>query len=412
MASRRTILTGSAVAAAGYAAGSVAFSQRRPAHAAAARGTLLTADITGTASGEWFMVEPSGDTTGATDTANINGALQAYPVVQLLPPAVGGSYYVNAPIIVPSYTMLTGGFPWQASSNDGYGPAGSAGTLNVGGTKITAVPGFAGSAVIEMLNSTSTEAGGQVLQGFTIEGNELPIGSGIYGIWINGAVAAGYIIDVMVHRTDGNCLRMDVDSTTGYVPDDWRVIRFKASACRSNQGVYLDYCDDTWFTDCESSENDGDNWYVNHGVNTRFSGCKGENSGTGTGFHFTGLTAGENLLLTGCTTHLNQQNGFLFDNAGAGGLGTYQLANCSASQDGQAGGMTYAGFRSSGCVSRIMATGCVTIPNTTGPAYGAAEGSKSYGMCHTAASLSGVTAPLHDDGTNTHALTSQSPVPF
>lgn len=398
LASRRSILAGTAAGTAGLAAAVMGPGSSTPA-------------LAGT-SGQWTTLEPSGDTTGKADTQSINDALQAAAVVQLLPPAVNTPYYVNAPIVVPSYTMLTGGFPWHASSMDGYGPPGQSGILNVGGTLIVAVPAFSGSAVIEIVNTGTVEQGGQVLQGFTIEGNELPPKSGIYGIWVNGAVAAGYIMDVMVHRTDGNCLRMDINSTTGYVPDDWRIIRFKASGCRNNQGIYLNYCDDTWFTDCESSESDGDNWYINHGVNTRFTGCKAENSFAGGGFHFGGLGAGQNVLLTECTTHLNYADGFFFDNSGNGGLGTYQLANCSASQDGRAGGTTFAGYRSVGCLSRIMATGCTTLTDSIGPAFGAAAENHGYGMCHTGGSLAGVTAALHDDGLNTHALVSQSAVPF
>jgi hypothetical protein len=227
---------------------------------------------------------PSGDSSGATDTAQINNALNNSPIVRLLPGNFTKSHsvttpptspwYVNAPIVVPPNTRLTGDWYWQAVDSDNY----SAGPLYTGGVLIVAVNDFRGSAVIELINNSSQQQGAQVLEGFTIEGNELPPGSGIHGILVSGAVAAGFIQGVTVHRSDGDCLRMVTDQNTGYIPDDWQVCFCKFSGSRSSRGVYLDELADAWFVACESSENQGDNWYCNWGTNTRFLGCKGENS--------------------------------------------------------------------------------------------------------------------------------------
>ncbi len=60
-----------------------------------------------------------------------------------------------------------------------------------------------------------------------------------------------------------------------------------------------------------------------------------------------------------------------------------------------------------------MATGCATFTDSTRAClFRAAAENSSYGMCHTGASLTGLTAATHNGGTNTHALTNQSPVPF
>jgi hypothetical protein len=56
------------------------------------------------ATGGLRFIPPSGDTTGATDAAAINGALGVPLAVQLLP----GTYYVNAPVTMPSNAMLQG----------------------------------------------------------------------------------------------------------------------------------------------------------------------------------------------------------------------------------------------------------------------------------------------------------------
>lgn len=368
--------------------------------------------------GTAIELAPSGDSSGLTDTAQINDALNNYPIVRLLP---GGftkinsaaapptsPWYVNAPIVVPGSTQLTGDWYWQAVDSDNY----SAGPLYSGGVLIVAVKDFRGSAIIELVNDGSQQQGAQVLGGFTVEGNALPPGSGIHGILVSGAVGAGFIQGVTVHRPDGDCLRMVTDQNTGYIPDDWQVSFCKFSGSRSSGGVYLDELADSWFVACESSENQGDNWYCTYGTNTRFFGCKGENSVTGNGWRLGGLEAGQVMELTGCTSQLNHENGFLFDDSGSGGLGTYTLTGCRSWQDGRAGGRTYAGFTSKGCRSRIVATGCVTATDSTGPAYGGTETGGSYGMCFTGSYLEGTAGPAYDDGSNTHALVNQSPVPF
>lgn len=366
--------------------------------------------------GGTIQLSPSGDASGATDTARLNRALSTYPVVQMLPgDFTGGAlptvspWYVNAPIVVPSNTRLTGGWFWQAVDSDNY----SAGPLNTGGVLVVAVSAFSGQAVVEMSNGSGQQQGAQALDGFTIEGNELPAGSGIHGILVDGAVGAGFIQGVTVHRPDGDCLRMVTDPGTGHIPDSWQVSFCKFSASRSGRGVYLNELADAWFVACESSENTGDNWYCNHGTNTRFFGCKGENSKSANGWHFGGLAEGQVVELTGCTSQLNDKDGFLFDNSGGGGaLGTYTLTGCRSWQDGRAGGTVYAGFGSVGCLSRVVGTGCVTAPDATGAAYGARETTGSYGMCFTGSHLPGTAAVTHDDGSNTHALVNQSPVPF
>ncbi len=365
--------------------------------------------------GSTIQLSPSGDSSGTADTAQINEALKNYPIVRLLPGKFTGRtsppvspWYVNAPIIVPSNTRLTGDWYWQAVDSDNY----SAGILSTGGVLIVAVNKFRGSAVIELVNDSNQQRGAQVLEGFTIEGNELPPGSGIHGILVSGAVGAGFIQGVTVHRPDGDCLRMVTDDSTGYIPDDWQVSFCKFSGSRSNNGVYLSELADSWFVACESSENMRDNWFCNYGTNTRFFGCKGENSATGNGWHFGGLEAGQVIELTGCTSQVNYKNGFLFDDSGNAGLGTYTLTGCRSWQDGRARDRRHAGFSSVGCRSRIIGTGCVTSPDSTGAAYGAQETAGSYGMCFTGSFLAGTAAPTHDDGRNDHMLVHQSPVPF
>jgi hypothetical protein len=246
------------------------------------------------------------------------------------------------------------------------------------------------------------------LAAFTIEGYETS-GTGVYGILVHGAWGAGFMNGICVHRPDQDCVRFEVDSGTGNVPDDWRVAGCKFSASRNGYGVYAPSLPDSWFTDCESSENTLDNWYLGFCTNTRLSGCKGEN-GSATGFHLAGLTAGETVELIGCTTNLNATDGFLFDNAAGGGLATYLLTGCRSSNDNVSAGAGLAGFRANGCLARIIGTGCVAIG--ANQVYGASAVAASYFMCFTGSWLTGTSAATHDGGTNTHVLANQSPVGF
>ncbi len=344
--------------------------------------------------------------TGAANRANINALLKRSGQVNLVP---GANYNLDSPIVMSSYQKLSGGWWASASLNDNY----SAGTLSSAGAILTMTANFAGTAAIEMINSSGTQQGAVNLEGFTIEGFQTT-GLNVYGINVQGAWGACFMRGVCIHRPALDCIRFKTDPVSGKIPDDWLITGCKFSASRTGYGVYAAELADSWFTDCESSENALDGWYVNYGIGTRFTGCKGENNG-GAGFHFTGLATNQTQWLTGCGTHLNLQDGFLFDNAGpsGGGLGTYLLTGCVAENDGQTAAAGYAGFRAAGCRSRVILTGCaVDVTPGVGPQYGASQVGGSYAMTATGSYLQGVTTATHDDATNTHALLNQSPVPF
>lgn len=362
--------------------------------------TVLKLLVGGTAADTIAIIGPSGDSSGATDVAAINFALSNFRQVQLTP----GQFFANAPITIPTGTELTGAFPVQVDGSNPYG----AGLLANLATILTSVPG-AGRGVIECSNTTGTQQGGQVIRNLLIEANGTASGSGSFCVLLHGAVGAGFIDNVVMHRSDGPCLRIRTDSGTGFVPDQWRINRCVMAASRSSHGVQADNIPDSTFTDCLSHGNALDGWNIGSSVNTNWIGCRGEGN-SGRGWNINGFaSAGEIASLTACSSELNNGSGFRFT-AGTTG-GTYMLSNCRSSQDGRAAGTT-AGYESTGSTCRIMATGCMTFADATGPTYGALEQSSSFFMCFTGSFLEGVTAATHDDGSNTHALQSNSPVPF
>jgi hypothetical protein len=347
---------------------------------------------------------PSGDTSGAADVTAINNVIGNGGVVNLLhAPLAGTPYYVNSPLLPATGSGIKGAQPWSASANDTYGPAGGGAS---GGTTIYAVNAFSGAAIISMVNATGTQYYGVSLEDFCIEGFSTG-GSGCHGILVNGAWGAGFIKGVTVHRPDQDCLHFMANATSGDEPDEWVVTRTKLSAARNGYGVWADNLPDSVFTDVNSSEHNLDGWLLNWSTNTRLTDCKSENNG-GAGFHLTGQGYPDAAIhLTGCTTHLNNFDGFFFDNPNTNPSGKYLLANCYAIDDGQAGGTTYAGYRSNGSPARIMGANCVAY----GAAYGAYQGGSASGdMTFTGSSLSGTTAATHDDGSNAVPLASVVPV--
>lgn len=346
------------------------------------------------------VIFPSGDETGNTDTIAINRGLANGGSVQLAPAPNTAPYWINAPITPTSQSRLWGTQWWSASSFDGVGGV-------PGGSVIALVPGFIGAAAIDMTNTTSTYATGVDLAGFTVNGQNYTGDS--HGLLVDGGWSSCFMRGVEIFRFRGDCVHMTFDDSSGKVPDDWLFSECKFSGANGN-GVFTADVPDTWWIACESSEHGADAWNMSLGINTHMIACKAENS-NGNGYHLGGLGNGQQFFMTNCTTHLNNLNGFLFDNSsGIGGQGTYMLTGCAAADDNLSATSGLAGYLADGCLSLIMATGCQTTgPNYT---YGAAEIGTSYGMSLIGASLMGSTSATFDDGSNTHALSNLVPVPF
>ena len=346
----------------------------------------------------YFVYKPSDDASGETDANAINGLWAQGKAVLLIP---GQFYSINQPLIPVTGSFMTGLNWWSASAYDSYG----AGTGQPGGSVLQMTDTFAGNYAINMFNASASQYYGVDLSGFTIDGQVAASGGGILA---DGAWGACFLRGVAILQTPGDCLHFAADDTTGKVPDDWQVTSCKFSG-GGGGGVYADDIPDSWFDDNEASGNAAHNWDINFSINTRLANCKGEGSVNGAGFRFGGNGTGDVVTLTACTTQYNQLDGFLFDNtAGGSAQSVYQLANCVSTHDNQIGTTPYSGFRSNGCLGRVMGSNCVAI----GATYGAYQGSDSYFMCFTGSYLSGTTSATHDDGTNTHALVNQSPVGF
>jgi hypothetical protein len=128
---------------------------------------------------------PSGDSTGATDTAAINAIISnggACILAQTGPDWSGGQipFYINAPLTPSTGASLRGAQPWMAVQSDAYGAGGGV----TGGSVIYTVAGFTGGGAIELNNTTATQAYGVALADFTLECGAQTTG---HGILVHGA---------------------------------------------------------------------------------------------------------------------------------------------------------------------------------------------------------------------------------
>lgn len=324
------------------------------------------------------QAQPALQPSGTDDTAAINAALASGGACKL----AQATYYISAPITPTPGSALIGIQGGWGSANDFY--VGGSGYPT--GTIISVLPGFVGEAAILLDNETTTQNVGPLLRDFYLECANMPNqtanwsvsgkpynghGIAVYGYW-----GAGTMERVTVHRPQGVGFLFD-SVVTGH-PDNWVVRACKASAARGGAsavangynayGFMVNWAPDCVFSDCESSENGSDNWFVTDNANGQFSNCKGENSYAGSGWHFQSggaMASGAMIIISNCQSNGNAKHGFVFDTGNAHAACTYNLTGCKASNEGNSdnGGFVsgnYAGFMISGSPDRILLTGCMT----------------------------------------------------
>lgn len=352
--------------------------------------------------GTTVIIAPSGDTTGVTDTAGIQGTLNAGFNVQL----AAGVFYLNASINLPAGSSLTASPRGLGVPTDNYG----AGGLALAQTVIKPVAAFVGGAVIRISQPNTTPEIGQVaISGIGIDGSLLPGGNAVDGIATFGNVAALTITNVTVWNVGGNGMRGDLNSHN-QPGNFWWVEFCKVADCGANGylGVGLSDCN---FVACEASTNGGDGFRFQDAVNMRLTGCKSEWNGgpTSAGFHFVNTAGnGSYASLTGCTTEQNWTSGMLFTGAGPSNLGTILITGYQSNHDNRGAVAGTAAIQSVGFGGRVMASNVKTDGSTV---YGASQTANSFQMHLTGCAIFGTTAPTNDDGTNSLALVSQDQIP-
>ena len=253
-------------------------------------------------------------------------------------------------------------------------------------------------------NPPATQGGAQRIQYISIDGTNALNGNNMHGIAILNAVACVTLRDVLIYGSNGHLPGDGIHAVTSpsNPPDLINAFSVHASEM-GNYGIYCSGVADSYWNSCESTGNQVAGWYVLNGNNTRFIGCKGEQTKAGPGWYLDAATGFTGILhLLACTSQDNFEDGFFFTGTGTG---TYQLLGRSSDGDGSnggAGGGGYAGIRLSGFDGVVLADGFNIRLNsgTTSPQYGASATSSNT-LAISNANLAGETSPLFNGGTVT-----------
>jgi hypothetical protein len=338
------------------------------------------------------VIDASGDTTGATDTAVINDALAAAPaggIVQLGP----GSFYTNAPILVPSGVLLSG-IKGGINGGSAERPAGSV---------LTPVSSFSqGSAaqapgvVVIQEPSASAETLGCQVRDLAVLGSSLPSGS-LYvdGISCYGSVGGLRLSGLSIALVTGRGIAFYDDAKGNNADGFWadRIMLqrpggnalYRIPSDSSVSNVHIQYAG--------TSQGDEGHGFVTAGGNVSFIGCRSDlNAGCGWRVDHAGGGGGytDSTRLVGCCTERNQQHGCWISNPSATGVGWSDpviISGCHFGEDGSGGGSggDYAGIYITGFQANVIIDGTSvdvgTIDYAGGcPKYGimtAAQGSSN-----------------------------------
>jgi Right handed beta helix region len=341
---------------------------------------------------------PSGDTTGATDTANLNALIAATAAggKVLLQ---SGTFYTNAPIVIGKRIILEGpdsAFNW-GSYNGGYPntlptptgfaslPATPPSGAVIKPSATWAQGGAAAAAVLLLVAPSHYITEGPVIRNLCIDGVNLPVtADGLMGY---GAVADVQITNLYVMRCTGWGLNTHNDPSApgGYTintPGTWKVSHSEMWL-NGGGGINLNFVADSDWIDVLCEGNTGDGWALTNVDNSHFIGCRAEWS-SAHGFHVTGAwlsAAGygcPQATFTGCSTDANFQHGFFID--ASAGTATINITGCNFHRDGNNGTpASWAGFAISQTaggslhfqvIVRGMMVTATTAAHGVGPAYG------------------------------------------
>lgn len=234
--------------------------------------------FTGLIAGKRVILQPSGDTTGATDATVVNAALAAFNEVIL----TGGLWYINAPLAIPSGTLLQG--PIEVTLTNG-APV----------SRIIGVAGFAGAGMVTFTNSVDAQ-----LKNVYLDGSAIP-GSTVNGVNMSGTCYDVNLEEVLVYKAPHN----------GVVSSNFhhRMRRVTADHC-GNFGFRLVSCTDSTFADCLAFQNTQANWSIADASNSVFTACRAEWSGSDGWSLDNSANWSGTAVFNGCTTDQNSGNGW------------------------------------------------------------------------------------------------------
>lgn len=378
LSSRRTLLAGTVIGAAGAAAafGSIGAT---PAQAAT------------TATPDWINVtDPlyGADNSGTTDASSaINAAITAAPEggVVYLPT---GKYLIAGPIVVQKSVTLLGDHGATASGDDASKDYGTV-ILVASGFANPTYSGFANAAILCLDQSPGTSGSASTtgirLRDLWIDGSDGP--AGVDGITTYGPVTAWQAERVGVYKATGN--GFSFQPADGGNADGQHLYSCLAQAC--GLAGFTGQMVDATLVDCHA-QNCGTNGIYLTGGNTRFIGCRSDLNGQN-GWYLDHSGAGDGysdgIILDGCGTQRNDNNGVCITNSSSSSTqssATWHdpvlITGCSFGEDGRTG--TFAGILIEGenvvhISNTLVAVGTVDVKPNGCPAYGIQTGTAGGG---------------------------------
>ena len=359
---------------------------------------------------DWINVTKSpylADSSGVNDaTTQINAALAAAASGQVvyLPE---GTYKTSAPLTIPQGVILLGASGGWAEPSGNYGIGGTPVSGAVIAPSSAFTPTSGNGAAVIYLTAGNVQSGQQQIRQISIDGQNAPSSNSIHGIQAYNAIAGVKLRDVLVYGGTSSNLGgngLDMRPGANQNPDFWDVAHCKFSSMGGN-GVSINGAADNYFFSCEATGNTGANWNVTNCGNTRFVGCKGENSGSGQGWYLTAASGftGE-LAFTGCTSQFNHLDGWYLTGPGAG---VYQFTGCRSAGDAESSG---AAFTVAGSFAgTVQLTGWASVPVSSVAATGLKISSVSSSAWIMAANsvLWGYSTSVSNDGSAAAFLQSQ-----
>lgn len=307
-------------------------------------------------------INPSGDTTGATDSSAIASALSSAGlggVVEVTP----GDWWINQGIQVSQCVKLTG-FKNGVNGRTSTFPS---------GTTFRAAVGFSGGAFIDILDGSE----GVSIEKLNILG-DVNTPAAVNGITNHRNVNAPSFNEVAVCLVTGHGIAF-VQGSDGVDGDACKMRTVILQKCGMN-GLHRPPSDSTIIDVHVQSAGfivSGGHGFYGGGVagNSSFVGCRSDlNSGCGFYFDHNGAF-GDAIKLTGCSTERNSQDGLFVTNTSSNGdewRAPVLASGCCFEGDGHNGGAggDFAAVRVIGR-NRVFLDGVISAVNNLDCAQGA-----------------------------------------
>jgi hypothetical protein len=298
-------------------------------------GQVLTSGGAGTlpqwspVAGADIGLAPSGDTSGTADTAAIQALLGSTGSVAYLQ---DGTFYTNAPIVVPAGSILKGTKGATTSVYDCEPP--------VYGTIIKPVAAWsagAGNPAVISLNGEGVHIRDLFIDGTNLYGNAISAA----GISDQVDSKSVYMQNVGLYLIYGNGIYMQYSSA-------WHLFMVTVNCAWLNGfwGAFVD----SILLQCHAQTaglagTGGSGFYLNGGVQTKLIACRGDLSQYG--FTVTagnGTSNGNACQLVGCGTQRNNANGYRINGfSGTAGRVPILISGCASVGDGINGTITDSG---------------------------------------------------------------------